>query len=145
MANITLLGASYTDVPAVTLPQTGGGTVTFYENGGGGRLQTENIIASQSINCSISLGDGAYGGFINTYDEKPTNGDFYLVTFDGTEYICRCHYRTASILVVGDYYVTANTSYIEFPFAIIQNSTLFYLAVQGSGTHTLKVDKIISW
>ena len=35
MANITLLGASYTDVPAVTLPQTGGGTVTFYENGGG--------------------------------------------------------------------------------------------------------------
>lgn len=36
MANITLLGASYTDVPAVTLPQTGGGTVTFYENGGGG-------------------------------------------------------------------------------------------------------------
>lgn len=36
MANITLMGASYTDVPAVTLPQTGGGTVTFYENGGGG-------------------------------------------------------------------------------------------------------------
>lgn len=33
MANITLMGASYTDVPAVTLPQTGGGTVTFYENG----------------------------------------------------------------------------------------------------------------
>ena len=35
MANVTLMGASYTDVPAVTLPQTGGGTVTFYENGGG--------------------------------------------------------------------------------------------------------------
>jgi len=34
MANITLLGASYTDVPAVEFPQTGGGTVTFYENGG---------------------------------------------------------------------------------------------------------------
>lgn len=29
MANITLMGASYEDVPAVTLPQTGGGTVTF--------------------------------------------------------------------------------------------------------------------
>lgn len=34
MANITLLGASYTDVPAVDLPQTGGGTVRFYESGG---------------------------------------------------------------------------------------------------------------
>lgn len=32
MANITLLGASYTDVPAVTLPQTGGGVATFYES-----------------------------------------------------------------------------------------------------------------
>lgn len=27
--NITLLGASYPDVPAVVLPQTGGGTATF--------------------------------------------------------------------------------------------------------------------
>ena len=34
MANITLMGASYTDVPAVDLPQTGGGTVRFYESGG---------------------------------------------------------------------------------------------------------------
>lgn len=40
MANITLMGASYMDVPAVTLPQTGGGTVTFYENGGG----TANLV-----------------------------------------------------------------------------------------------------
>ena len=29
MANITLFGASYTDVPACTLPKTGGGTVRF--------------------------------------------------------------------------------------------------------------------
>ena len=29
MANVTLLGASYTDVPAVTLPKTGGGTARF--------------------------------------------------------------------------------------------------------------------
>ena len=29
--NITLLGANYPDVPAVVLPQTGGGTATFME------------------------------------------------------------------------------------------------------------------
>lgn len=29
--NITLLGASYSDVPAVTLPVTGGGTATFVD------------------------------------------------------------------------------------------------------------------
>lgn len=31
MANITLLGASYADVPAVDLPQTGGGTVRLHD------------------------------------------------------------------------------------------------------------------
>ena len=34
--NITWLGASYTGVEQVELPKTGGGTCTFYENGGGG-------------------------------------------------------------------------------------------------------------
>lgn len=43
MANITLLGASYTDVPAVDLPKTGGGTVRFYENGGA-PSQTQHTI-----------------------------------------------------------------------------------------------------
>lgn len=39
--NITLLGASYSDVPAVTLPQTGGGTATFYDDVGS-QTYTEN-------------------------------------------------------------------------------------------------------
>ena len=38
MANITLLGANYNDVPAVTLPQTGGGNATFYEYDFKGKL-----------------------------------------------------------------------------------------------------------
>lgn len=29
--NITIMGGSYTDVPAVTLPKTGGGTATFVD------------------------------------------------------------------------------------------------------------------
>ena len=173
--NITLMGASYTAVPAVQLPQTGGGTALFTDvsdttaaaadvaegkyfytaagvltegtgSGGGGGMTTENIIPQQSLNCSISLGDGAYGAVINSYIEYPQDGNDYLVTFDGTQYICRCHYRTSSILVVGDYYITAGATYAEFPFAVLLNGgNLFYLAVQGSATHTLKVDKIISY
>lgn len=34
MANVTVAGASYTDVPAVILPKTGGGSVRFVEEGG---------------------------------------------------------------------------------------------------------------
>ena len=33
MANVTLMGASYSDVPAVELPKTGGGICTFHEFG----------------------------------------------------------------------------------------------------------------
>ena len=44
MANITLMGASYTDVPAVTLPKTGGGTVTFYEDGGGSSMNLQAYV-----------------------------------------------------------------------------------------------------
>lgn len=57
MANITLMGASYTDVPAVTLPQTGGGTVTFYENSGGSPSATQHSIYfefSDSTNTTIT-------------------------------------------------------------------------------------------
>lgn len=59
MANITLLGASYTDVPAVDLPQTGGGTVRFYENGGGdATLITKSITANGTYSASDDSADG---------------------------------------------------------------------------------------
>lgn len=34
MANVTIAGASYADVPAIILPKTGGGSVRFIEEGG---------------------------------------------------------------------------------------------------------------
>lgn len=54
MANVTILGASYTDVPAVTLPQTGGGIVTFYENGGG--IDGDNLAYGASLVGSAIVG-----------------------------------------------------------------------------------------
>lgn len=49
--NITLMGASYSAVPAVTLPKTGGGTAKF--------IDEEEIITyyTGSTNPSSSLGD----------------------------------------------------------------------------------------
>lgn len=57
--NITLLGASYSDVPAVTLPKTGGGTAKFVDE--------EEIVTyyTGSSAPSSSLG---------------SNGDIYLQT-----------------------------------------------------------------
>lgn len=57
MAQITIWGASYSDVPAVNLPKTGGGTAKF--------IDEEEIITyyTGSTNPSSSLGE---------------NGDIYL-------------------------------------------------------------------
>ena len=56
MANITLMGASYTNVPAVDLPKTGGGTVRFYENGGTPSATAHTIYFefSDSTNTTIT-------------------------------------------------------------------------------------------
>ena len=39
MADVTLMGASYQDVPAVELPKTGGGICTFYEATDGNSIE----------------------------------------------------------------------------------------------------------
>lgn len=86
MANVTLWGANYTDVPAVTLPKTGGGTVTFYEDGGGsgggatnfvtGTFTTDSAAGADTIDipytgsgyplaCMVFIEGGAYNSAIS--------------------------------------------------------------------------------
>lgn len=57
MANITLLGASYVNVPAVDLPQTGGGTVRFYEDEPSD-LTTKTITLNGSYSAQDDSADG---------------------------------------------------------------------------------------
>ena len=116
--------------------------IAAIETGGAG-LVTENIIPEQSINCTISIGS-AYAGFIPSYSALPQNGEYYLVTVDGTEYIARAFNRSEGSLALGDVRVQQGTAFVEYPFEIISES-YFYMAVGTNGTHTLKVDKILSW
>lgn len=62
--NITLLGASYSDVPAVNLPQTGGGTARFTDTSV--TTAVESDVASGKIfikaDGSTATGTGSGGG-----------------------------------------------------------------------------------
>ena len=179
--NITLLGASYTAVPAVTLPKTGGGTAKFSDasvttavesdvaegkaflladgsigigtaSGGGDEPSGptyDTIVPLQTLNCNIGLNNGAYGAYINQYLEFLVEGQKYRVIFDGTEYTpltATYLYGGTSYLYIGDTNIeTSSTVTPIYPFEVmLYNGETFYLAVKGSGSHTLQVDKITS-
>lgn len=145
MANITWLGVDYQNVDKVYLPETGTGNEVAYAIGSGG-LETENIVPEQTVDCTISLGT-IYGGFINQYSAFPQNEIYYLVTLDGVDYIARAYYATNGYLIVGDNRINqgADYTYVMFPFSIVNEGNYFYLAMQTSGAHTLKIDKILSF
>lgn len=141
MANITLMGASYTDVPAVTLPQTGGGTVTFYENGGGGGtyVRTE-ILAQQTITPDSSQKRATLTGFT----EGLTSGDYYVVTYDGTEWLLTCSVVYGNNYLVGDInYFYGSSDALPIPFGIIWVSgTTATLATYNTNQHTVKIEHL---
>lgn len=58
--NITLMGANYPQVPAVQLPQTGGGTATFYDSSR--ILKPGNNYIGKAVLAGYSTGSGNYIG-----------------------------------------------------------------------------------
>lgn len=86
MANITLMGASYSDVPAVNLPKTGGGMATFLEVAGS-QTFTENgtfdvsTLAQAIVNVAGGGGGLVYETGTWTPSEDIARG---TVSFSGT-------------------------------------------------------------
>lgn len=60
--NITLLGASYSDVPAVTLPKTGGGTARFTDATPTTAVESDVASGKTFIKADGSLGTGTSSG-----------------------------------------------------------------------------------
>lgn len=54
MANVTVCGASYTDVPAIDIPKTGGGSARFYELAQMYLPPSAELVASASETINIS-------------------------------------------------------------------------------------------
>lgn len=168
MANITLMGASYTDVPAVTLPQTGGGTVTFYENGGGGGSVTitdePNATGTTCvITTSGSTPEPTPSGNWETVFENDnvgvgSNGDstgyVYLpdlsnvsiadesewrITIDGLAYVGTATY-VSQVGAYGVWYKDANNSDTVL-FYNPGYAWIGYMLYQDSGSISLKIEQ----
>lgn len=84
--DITLLGASYEDVPAVNLPQTGGGTATFTDVSDTTAVAGDVVVNKYIYNASGVKTSGSlviqhyYTGSSAPSSSLGVNGDIYLQT-----------------------------------------------------------------
>lgn len=82
MANISLLGASYQNVPAVDLPKTGGGTARFHEVSGSQTVNangTYDVTALAQLVVAVPI-QHYYTGSSAPSASLGVNGDIYLQT-----------------------------------------------------------------
>ena len=202
--NITLLGANYPDVPAVTLPITGGGTATFSDTrsvtynltggatasvtpseavtgqgfsvklkapsgynlsnvtvmmggvditsqvftpdeqggggGGGGTYVRTEILASQTITPDSTNKRATLTGLAEGF----VNGDYYVVTYDGTEWILTCSVMYSTNYLIGDInYFYGSSDALQIPFGIIwMSGTTATLATYNTNQHTVKIEHL---
>lgn len=74
MANISLWGASYSDVPAINLPKTGGGTVKLYDDSGS---ETINQNGTHDVRgLAEVVVDVAGGGGVNIDTKTATASNY---------------------------------------------------------------------
>lgn len=118
--NITLAGASYSNVPAIKLPITGGGTATYYDCVGSKNI-TENgtnidVTGLATVNVSVSGGGGmnvqAYRGYATVSATSYTATSVKLtVKTTGTYNVSWMGWRSTNSGTSGSQLYIAGTSY----------------------------------
>ena len=103
--NISLLGADYPDVPAVQLPQTGGGTATFYD------IRTETVTVTTDETGRVYIG-------------TPTKY-ILAVSVNNTSYWCYTRYAAngeATLLYIRqlDSFTPAAETSVQISYSYIQ-------------------------
>lgn len=82
--NVTVQGASYSSVPAVDLPKTGGGTARFADVTGTTAVESDVVNGKIFVKADSSTGTGTlrfstiYTGSTNPPSSLGVNGDIYL-------------------------------------------------------------------
>ena len=118
----------------------------------GGYILT-NIVPLQTVACTSQINNYCYGTALQNYTDTPKDDKQYLVTFDGTEYLCEGFlFDTSSNSYNYGFgesrllYNNIANQYMQVPFCVAHYPNdqpgVPFVAVKTSGTHTIQVDEI---
>lgn len=165
--NITLMGAAYADVPAITVPKTGGGTARFSDASVTTAVESDVAEGKTFLLADGSIGTGTASGgdepsepTYETYFDDSINvgeygisiasladlyfaeGETWRVTWDGVEYICTTTQYQGWLWTVGNQSLASTDDGVNEPFLLYNyGGGAMNGNARTGGTHTLKLEK----
>ena len=112
-------------------------TVSVNVSGGGSSSYTRTVVVPQQ---TVTPNSSRMATFTST--EYFVDGEYYVVTCDGTEYIVTSETLWSSNVVLGDAQVVWATSDVLYPFALITDGSAREGYFTTTSQHTIKVEKL---
>lgn len=110
------------------------GTAT---GGGGGDTYTRTVVVPQQ---TVTPNSSRVATFTST--EYFVDGEYYIVTYDGTEYIVTSETLWSNNVVLGDAQVVWTTNDVLYPFALITDGSARECYFSTTSQHTIKVERL---
>ena len=104
---------------------------------GGGDTYTRTVVVPQQTVTPDSSRTAAF-----TSTEYFVDGEYYVVTCDGTEYIVTAETLWSSNVILGDAQVVWATSDVLYPFALITDGSAREGYFTTTSQHTIKVERL---
>lgn len=158
--SLTVFGVDYTNVTGIKAKGTGNGTLTYIRPSGTKSISANgtgiDVTEYAAVNVSVSGGGGGYTrtevvpSQTVTPDSNRTasfttttpfvDGEYYVVTFDGTEYVVTSETLWTDNVILGDAQVVWQTSDVLYPFALITTANDSEGYFVSTSAHTIKVE-----
>ena len=150
--DITLMGASYTDVPGVELPKTGGGTATFYDVSGT-TAEAADVKAPKvfvSANGTLTIGTGENTEMVVLSYGKSTWAEFLAAYLSNTIVYCRASSNSnpasgSQTRMAFMAYINNETNPTNVEFQYYRSVNAHSATQQGDQVYVYKLDKNAGW
>lgn len=114
-----------------------GALITGTASSGGGDTYTRTVVVPQQ---TVTPNSSRMAAFTST--EYFVDGEYYVVTCDGTEYIVTSETLWSNNVVLGDAQVVWATSDVLYPFALITDGSAREGYFTTTSQHTIKVEHL---